>query len=224
VPANVNRTAYIVGAWRARAAGLRASAQRRRSAYVAAALIAMGCAPSALVHEWKNAGYSGRPFDRVLVVTASPDPEIRRVYEDAFVQELAAMGVTATAGHAVIQDNGVVPLERILQAVADLRADAVLVTRMIGKERKPSAYVPPPLRSGAKAEFYAVYQAGMTMGTPPQPYDYEVYTLETSLWDAADQSLVWFSTSQTFQPGTVPTAARDLADVVGKALRQQQLL
>jgi len=27
------------------------------------------------------------------------------------------------------------------------------------------------------------------MGTPPQPYDYEVYTLETSLWEAADQGL-----------------------------------
>ena len=224
-PANLNRIAYTVGAWRARAAGLLALAQRRRTAYVAAvALIATGCAPNSLVHEWKSTGYSGRPFDRVLVVTASPDPEIRRVYEDAFVQELAAMGVTATAAHAVIPDTGPVTSERILQAVGDLRANAVLVTRMIGKERKAGAYAPPPLQPGAGAELYAVYEAGMTMGTPPQPYDYEVYTLETSLWEAADQGLVWFSTSQTFQPGTVPTAARDLADVVGKALRQQQLL
>ena len=224
--ANSNRVAYSVGGWRELAAGLLASArQRQRTACVtAAALIAAGCAPNALVHEWKSPGYSGRPFDRVLVVTASSDPEIRRVYEDAFVQELAAMGVTATAAHTVLQENGAVPSERILQAVGELRADAVLVTRMIGKERKAGSYVPPPLQAGTKAELYAVYQAGMTMGTPPQPYDYEVYTLETSLWEAADQELVWFSTSQTFQPGTVPTAARDLADVVGKALRQQQLL
>ena len=222
----MNRTAYSGIAWRKLVAGLFVWALRGRgTAYLAAAaLVATACAPNALVHEWKSPGYSGRPFDRVLVVTASPDPEIRRVYEDAFVQELAAMGVTATAAHVVIQENGAVPSERIIQAIGEVHANAVLVQRMIGKERKAASYVPPPLQAGAKAELYAVYQAGMTMGTPPQPYDYEVYTLETSLWEAADQGLVWFSTSQTFQPGTVPTAARDLADVVGKALRQQQLL
>ncbi len=120
-----------------------------------------------MVSEWKSAGYSGRPFDRVLVLAASSDPEIRRVYEDAFVQELAAMGVTATAAHAVIQADGEVPSERIVEAVGEVHADAVLVTRMIGKERKASSYAPPPLQAGTKAEFYAVYQAGMTIHTPP---------------------------------------------------------
>jgi hypothetical protein len=36
--------------------------------------------------------------------------------------------------------------------------------------------------------------------------------------------LIWFSTSQTFQPGNAPGAAKDLADIVVRALRQQQLL
>ena len=219
--ANLNR----VSAWRGLAAGLLVSALHgRRTAYVAAAtLVATGCAPNALVNEWKSAGYTGRSFDRVLVLAATSDPEIRRVYEDAFVQELAAMGVTATPAHAVIQADGEVPAERIVQAVGEVRADAVLLTRMIGKERKAGSYAPLPLQAGAKAEFYAVYQAGMATRAPP-PHGYEVYTLETSLWDATDEALVWFSTSQTFQPGNAPGAAKDLADVVVKALRQQQLL
>lgn len=222
----MNLAAYSVSAWRGLVAGLFVSALHgRRTAYVAAAtLVATGCAPNALVTEWKSASYAGRPFDRVLVLAATPDPEIRRVYEDAFVQELAAMGVTATAAHAVIQADGEVSAQRIVQAVGEVGADAVLVTRMIGKERNARSYAPPPLQAGAKAEFYAVYRAGMAIQTPPQPHGYEVYRLETSLWDATDEALVWFSSSQTFQPGNAPGAARDLADVVVKALRQRQLL
>jgi hypothetical protein len=222
----LNLAAYSVSAWRGLVAGLLVSAPHgRRTAYVAVAtLVATGCAPNALVTEWKSASYAGRPFDRVLVLAATPDPEIRRAYEDAFVQELAAMGVTATAAHAVIQADGEVPAQRIVQAVGEVRADAVLVTRMIGKERNAPSYAPPPLQAEAKAEFYAVYQAGMAVQAPPQPHGYEVYRLETSLWDATDEALVWFSSSQTFQPGNAPGAARDLADIVVKALRQRQLL
>ena len=221
----MDQSPHIIGAWRARAAELLVYALLgRRTAYVAAAaLVATGCAPNALVHEWKSESYTGHPFDRVLVLTASADPEIRRVYEDAFVQELAAMGVTATPAHMIIPADREVSPERILEAVSEVRADAVLITRMIGKERNANSYAPPPLQAGAKAEFYAVYEAGMTARTPP-PYGYEVYSLETSLWSATDEALVWFSTSQTFQPGSAPGAAKDLADVVVKALRQQQLL
>jgi hypothetical protein len=218
------RATYTVNAWRAGAAELLVSVRHGRTACIAAAaLVAAGCAPNALVNEWKSAGHTGRPFDRVLVLAASSDPEIQRVYEDAFVQELAAMGVTATAAHAVMQADGEVPSERIVQAIGEVSADAVLVTRMIGKERKVSSYEPPPLQAGAKLDFYAVYQAGMKSRTPP-PHGYEVYTLETSLWNAPDEALVWFSTSQTFQPRNAPGAANDLADLVVRALRQQQLL
>ncbi len=224
LPANSNWASLALNAWRWRAAGLLVSTlYRRRTACVAAAaLVAAGCAPNALVHEWKSAGYTGRPFERVLVLTASSDPEIQRVYEDAFVQELAAMGVTAAAAHVVIQGDGEVSSERILQAIGEVRADAVLITRMIGKERRASSYAPPPLQPGTKAQFHAVYQAGMITRTPPDGY--EVYSLETSLWNATDEALVWFSTSETFQPRSAPGAAKDLADVVVKALRQQQLL
>lgn len=197
---------------------------RRRLYLAAAALVAAGCTPTTLVHEWKSHDYTGRPFDRVLVLAANSDAEVRRVYEDAFVQELAAMGVTAVAAHAVIQADGEVPEERILQAVGEVQADAVLTMRMIGKDAKTGSYSPLPLQPGAKADFYAVYQAGMIKQTPPQPYGYGVYTLETSLWDAKDESLLWSSTSQTFQPYSAPTIAKELSDVVVKALRQQQLL
>jgi hypothetical protein len=225
LPPNLDRSGHTIGAFRVRAAELLVCALlgRRRAYVAAAALVATGCAPNALVHEWKSESYAGKPFDRVLVLAASADPEIRRVYEDAFVQELAAMGVTATPAHMVIPADREVPQERILEAVSEVRADAVLITRMIGKERNANSYAPPPLQAGVKADFYAVYEAGMTARAPP-PYGYEVYTLETSLWNATDEALVWFSTSQTFQPGSAPGAAKDLADIVVKALRQQQLL
>lgn len=197
----------------------------RRGLYcLAAALVAAGCAPTALVHEWKSPGYTGRPFDRVLVLAASPDPEVRRVYEEAFVQELAAMGLTAMAAHAVIEGQGKASEQQIQEAVGEVGADAVLVTRMIGRQHQMGSYSPPPLRDGVTAELYSVYAGGMTIQAQPQPPPYALYTLETSLWNAKDQSLVGFSTSQTFRLEKALAAAKELADLAVKALRQQQLL
>jgi len=134
------------------------------------------------------------------------------------------MGVTAVGAHAVIQTEGEVPEERILQVVEEVHADALLTIRMIGKDPRTGTYSPPPLQPATHADFYAVYQAGTIEQTPPKPYGYGVYTLESSLWDAKDESLVWSSTSQTFQPYNVPTIAKELSDVVVKALRRQRLL
>jgi len=189
---------------------------------LAAALLAAGCAPTALVHEWKSPGYTGGPFDRVLVLAASTDPDARRVYEDAFVQELAAMGVTAIAAHAVIEGQGEVSEQQMLEAVGEVRANAVLVTRMLGRQRKTALYSPAPLRDGEAAELYSVYAAGMA--TPPEPDAYALYTLETSLWNAKDESLVGLNTSQNFQAAKTLPAAKELADLAVKALRQQRLL
>jgi hypothetical protein len=202
-----------------------AAMDRRRGLYcLAAVLVAAGCAPTALVHEWKSPGYTGRPFDRVLVLTASTDPEVRRVYEDAFVQELAAVGVTAMAAHAVIEGQGEVSEQQIQEAVGEVNANAVLVTRMIGRQHKTSSYVPPPLRDGEAPELYSVYAAGRTLQAPLEASRYELYTLETSLWNAQDRSLVGFNTSQTFQSERALAAAKELADLAVKALRQQKLL
>lgn len=219
-----HRAARRVMAWRWYAADRLVTLCRHRAAYAAAAVVAaMGCAPNALVHDWKSPTYTGAPLERVLVLSASADPELRRVYEDAFVQELAAMGVTATAAHAVIQD-GPVSSERIAQAVEEVRANGVLLTRMIGKERGARSYVPPPLRAGADVGLYATYESGMTLATPLQRQDYQVYALETSLWEVPRSTLLWFSTSQSFQADMAFAAAKDLADVVVKAMRQHQLL
>jgi len=203
---------------------LAAFMDRRRRFYLAAALLAMGCTPTTLIQQWKSHADARRPVDHVLVLAAIPDVQVQRVFEYAFVQELAAMGVTAVAAHTAIQASGVIPEERILHVIEEVHADAVLTIRMIGKDPKTGAYSPPPLQPGTKANFYAVYQVGMTRQTPPQPYGYAVYTLETSLWDVKDESLVWSSTSQTFQPYNPANIARELSDVVVRALRQKQLL
>jgi hypothetical protein len=191
---------------------------------LAAVFLAAGCAPTALVHEWKSPGCTGGPFDRVLVLAASADPDVRRIYEDAFVQELAAVGVTAIAAHAVIEGQGEVSEQQILEAVGQIRANAVLVTRMLGRQRKTGSYSPPPLRDGEAPQLYSVYAAGMAIQAPPEPDAHALYTLETSLWNAKDESLVGLNTSQTFQSVQALPAAKELADLAVKALRQQQLL
>jgi len=134
------------------------------------------------------------------------------------------MGVTAVATHAVVQGEGELPEDYILKAVSEVHANGLLIVRMIGKDARGGAYSLPTLQPDSKTEFYAVYQSGMTVHAPPEPFGYGVYTLETSLWDASDQALVWSSTSQTFQLNKASAAAKDLADVAVKALREQQLL
>jgi hypothetical protein len=53
---------------------------------------------------------------------------------------------------------------------------------------------------------------------------YDIATVETTLFDARTKSVVWAGVSETYEPRSVAKEAPGFADVIIKALRERGLL
>ncbi len=69
---------------------------------LATVLALAGCAGGGrMTNMWNDATYTARPLQDVLVIAVRKDPARRRLWEDAFVSDFKARGVTATASYTI---------------------------------------------------------------------------------------------------------------------------
>jgi hypothetical protein len=195
------------------------------AASLAALLALAGCASTSLVNQWKAPDYSGAAPKRVLVAGITKQASIRRTFEDQFVLQLKVAGVDAVQSYTVLPEDGQVEEARLQKAVADAHADAVITTRLVKAEQKtqisPGYYGPVPT-----VGFYGWYSsAWMGVYDPPQVYQYDVYTSETSLYHVSDNKVVWSGTAQTTAPGSnIEKEIAQYAELMIKAMRDAKVL
>jgi hypothetical protein len=195
------------------------------AACAAALLVLAGCASTSLVNQWKAPDYRGAAPKRVLVVGITAQSSIRRTFEDQFVLQLKVAGVDAVQSYTVLPEDGQVEEARLKTAVEDARADGVITTRLVKAEQKtqvtPGYYGPVPT-----VGFYGWYSsAWMGVYDPPQVYQYDVYTSETSLYHVSDGKVVWSGTAQTTAPGSnIEKEIAQYAELMIKAMRDAKVL
>jgi hypothetical protein len=196
----------------------------RAALLLAAGVLLAACASTSLVNQWKSPEHTGAPLRKVLVVGVSEQPSVRRVFEDEFASRLTAAGVSAVPSYTRIKEDGQAEQAVLEQAVQDLGADGVLVTRLVKSEQRtqisPGFYRPAPAMG-----FYGWYSsAWMGYYEPPTVYQYDVVTAETSLYSPPQSALVWSGITQTFSPTDVKKETAGFADVIIRALREQGII
>ena len=189
-----------------------------------AALLLAACASTTLVNQWKSPTYSGPPLRKVLVVGVTKQPSVRRVFEDEFAAKLRAAGVAAVPSYTIIPEDGQAEQAALEKAVEQIKADGVLVTRLVQRQEKtevsPGFYGPAPTMG-----FYGWYSsAWMGYYEPPTVYTYDVVTLETSLYSPPQSQLVWSGITETFSPQDVKKETAGFAKVIIDALRKEGIV
>ena len=184
-----------------------------------------GCASTKLVGQWKSPEFQGPPLRKVMVVGVSTQPATRRVFEDEFSAALKAAGVTAIPSYTVIPQDGQADQAVLEQAVKQLGADGVLITRLVRREQKtevsPGYYQPVPAMGG----FYGWYSAAwMGYYEPPTVYQYDVVTAETSLYSVNASKLLWSGTTETFSPTDVAKETPAFAKIIIGALQKAGII
>jgi hypothetical protein len=190
-----------------------------------------GCASTRITAAWSDPAYPGPPFRRILVVGVTPESAVRRVFEDEFVRALQGAGVEAVASYTLLPEDGPAALERLKDAVEHERADGVLVTRVVGVDRRTEyspGYVTAAPGIAWSHSLYGYYGAAWAFYEPPVVREYEVVTLETNLWEARnprdDGHLVWSVSTETFAPEDTRKETEELATILIRELRQRGLL
>lgn len=207
------------------------------------ALLITGCATTQLTSDWKNPSYHGQP-GKILVIGVAKKPAIKRIFEDEFVRQLKERGVNAIASYTLMPDNKQGDHAVIAAQMKEHGADAVLISRLVSKKtvqtyipgtvnyqpanygnwrhnRSPGgAYYPP--NYGNWRDYYGYgYQ---TVYTPGYMAEDEYAIIESNLYDAKNDKLIWSAESETGIMGTDQNQIRSYIRVMVDTMAEQKLL
>jgi len=185
-------------------------------------VITSSCASTKLTHTWIDEAYKGKSFSDFLVIGVSDQEGIRRSFEGKFVEYLKETGVDAlsSADAITIPEDKKLEKEEILQAVRRNQNDAVIITHLIG-EKKEDVYTPPTVSYGYYGYYNNVY------GYVHSPGYYTTHTfvlLETNLYDAKTEKLIWSGRSETWDSGSEKKMIDEVIRTVTKEMRVNGLL
>lgn len=156
-------------------------------------IIAACASASKPLGQWRDPGFSGK-FDSMLVIGVTTRSTRRRVFEDKFVEALQADEVEAVPSYSLITSTMDLSRVAVSKAIEGKNLDAVLITRMVGI-RDQETYQ----RPGGQDEtmnYFTYYDNALEQTSDGYYSQFRVFTLETSLYDAASGEMVWSMQSE----------------------------
>lgn len=190
-----------------------------RPLLIAAAFVLTACASTTLRDSWYDTAYTGGTFRRILVLGVSGNISERRIFEDVMSQRLAATGVEAIPAYRYLADDGQAAEPALDAAVRTSGADALLMSRVRGIDRRTS--VTTMMAPTPGFGWYGLYQSWYPVTEVRQ---YDIATVETSLFAANGKRVVWSGMTETYEPTSVAKDAPGFAGVIVKALQQRGLV
>ena len=202
------------------------------SAGVALLVALTGCQSTSIQSAWFDPAYTGGPMQKIDVVgVGSGNVSDRRVFEDIFAQKLRAVGVDGVPGYTVMADDARVAEGPFSTAIEKSGAQGLLVVRLLGVDTKTqvSTTMVPGGGPGWGAGFgpgYGPYGGiyGPAWYPVTQVSQYDVASVEASLYDVKTRRLIWSATTQTMNPQSVAQETPGFADLIIKQLSARGLI
>jgi hypothetical protein len=186
-----------------------------------------GCSTSVLVNQWSDPAFHGPTLNKILVVAIRNNPLKRRVWEDAFIGELAKHGVTATQSYRLFPD-ALPDSTQIAGAVAAHEFDGIIITRRLPKAvntQYVEGYVskePETRYSQRRGEFFTYYH---DVEHPGYVDTLKVANRSIDVWTAGSESwMIWTAVSQTPEPADAEAVHRDVVDLVTADLARKGII
>ncbi len=188
-------------------------------------LLITACATTKITSAWKDQSYQGRPH-KIMVIGVAKKPVNKRIFEDEFVRQLKSRGTDAIASYTVLPDEKQDNQEAIAAKMKELSADAVLITRLTDKKTVTTyvpgtVYNPPPYYDTWRDYYRYGYQAVYTPGYMAED---EYALVETNLYDARTEKLIWSTSSETEIQGSDQNLIISFIGVMVNAMADQKLL
>ena len=191
-------------------------------------LLLFSCASTSLTASWHDSAYSGEErLHDVLVIAVTEEETVRRLYEDGFVTELAKSEVRAFPSYNLTIPD-IKPTEAAVRAAVDAaNASFVLITRHLGTDTKQYYQPPEPIYVDPYYSRYNRYYPLAYREAHYRPgYTYNVTTvsLESNLYDAETEKLIWSARSKSVDPKMTKEYLDELVSTFGGDLKQKGLL
>ena len=193
-------------------------------------VLVAGCQTTTIRSAWFDTSYRGGPMKKIVVIASDGTTADSRVFEDIFVQKLMAAGVVGVPGYSTVPSDARKAEAPFSAAVAATGADGVLMVRLLSVDTKTqvsTVMVPGPMwgpYGGAWGGPWGGFHGAFGYFPTTQVNQFDVATVETTLYDVATKRLIWAATTQTINPTTVAKEAPGFADLVIAQVRAHGIL
>ena len=183
------------------------------------------CSSTQITSVWKDPTYQKHP-EKMMVISVNKSPLNRRIFEEEFVRRIKKQGGDAIASYTVLPDAKQEDEAMIASKVAEQNADTVLITRLVSR-KTVQVYVPgnlyyPPYYYDSWRNYYGYgYHA---LYSPGYLTEDEYALIETNLYDAKTDNLIWAATSETGVRGSEQGLIHSFIDEVVEKMVDQGLL
>jgi hypothetical protein len=188
----------------------------------------VGCAPTMLVNVWRDPSIAAPRLDKVLVISLRRDVTRRRMWEDAFANELAKYGVAATQSYRLCP-NGAPDTGQMSECLNKGDFNGVLTIAPLSP-RIEKQYVPGYWSAGPDYAFSPQWDRYYRWWWYYQQPGYvETYTLtrneiEVYMTHNGGETMVWSGTSDQTDPATMEEIRTSVAGQVVAMLAKQRII
>ncbi|MBT1702206.1 hypothetical protein [Chryseosolibacter indicus] len=194
------------------------------------------CQPATeITGSWKNtnATANNQRFNTILVTALTARTNVRQQVERDIAAALEKRGYKTVKSFDVLPPftEGKTPDKEVLfSKINQTGANAIMTVALIDKETE-NRYVPgstgyaPVPRFGYYGSFWGYYNTWFpTLYSPGYYEEDKVYFIETNLYNARTEELLWSGQSETYNPSSLDSFSREFAQVVVAKMENDGLL
>ncbi len=186
------------------------------------ALLALSaCTTTRPIGEWRNDDFIGR-VDNILVIGVTTRHELRYVFENQFVEALAAVGATGASSYRLIPSTRQLAREDVEATIREHGFGGVLVTRLVGTESKEVYKLPSDY--DYERGYFGYYDHAWQETNDGYYAQYRTLTLQTNLYDLASGDLVWSMKSEVVDASQPRDVVDDQIELTIKTLSRRDLI
>lgn len=180
-----------------------------------------------LISAGKEPKYSGGYIDSIMIVGVSDNLEDRRLFENTFSKCLKGQGVTAHSSLEFISIDQKLSKELVKKAAYENRIGFVLVTRLVGVDKKVDHY-----RSGFRKKGSVSIYHGFDDLNPKVKWDAKsgyymerkIVRLESNLYDVSTEKQIWTAQSDSIASESVKNLTKSVCQAMAKNMRKNNLI
>lgn len=198
--------------------------------FIIPVLLFSACTSSTrITGSWTNPKIA-EDYDNVLVAAMVDNMQVKQQIEDELAEELRSQGINVSKSIELFPPNfsedQANDKDAMLEKIRGNGHDAILTVALLDKDTE-TRYVPGST-SYAPATVYSFW--GYYTYWYPQLYapgyytEDKVYFLETNLYDASTENLVWSAQSESVNPAGIETFSEEFAELTVEELNEDRLL
>ena len=184
------------------------------------------CNSTSVDDTWTAPDVSKIHFNKIMVMATFPDGATRRAAEDAFKAQITR-AECITSYSLLGADTDLKDVTKVTAALKAAGVDGMVVMRPVS-DKKEITYVPGSIYPMPYRTFRGYYNQSYAL----RPFFYEpgqfvtdrIVQIETNIYEAAGERLIWSASTTTTNPGNVPALIKDAAAAIRAELVKEKLI